>query len=267
MTIQPKKILIALLSAYSLIIMMLYGFHKHIIFQPSSLDQDFSFTFEHPFSELYLQDDRAELPLHALHFPADSTSKGLVLYFHGNADNLQRWGRYTVDFTKHHYDVLAVEYPGYGKSPGTPSEQSLYESARLAFAWAQERYPPENIIIYGRSLGSGPASWLAARHQVRQLILETPFPSIPRLFRMRASAVLVPFEPQVEFPVATHIQSVAYPVSIFQGTNDWVVPYRVAVQLKKELKPEDQFITIEGGSHKNLRTYPEYQKKLGDVLQ
>jgi hypothetical protein len=246
---------------------VLYGVHKHIIFQPSSLGKDYSFIFEHPFSELYLQDKQSELQLHALHFPADSVSKGIVLYFHGNADNLQRWGRYTVDFTQRHYDVLAVEYPGYGKNPGTPSEQSLYESARLAFEWAQERYSPDKIIIYGRSLGSGPASWLAARHEVRQLILETPFPSIPNLFRMRASVALVPFEPKVKFPVATHIQSVAYPVSIFQGTNDWVVPYRVAVKLKDQLKPKDQFITIEGGSHKNLRTYTEYQKKLTDVLQ
>lgn len=259
--------MIVLLSIYSLIIIVLYVFHKHIVFQPSALEQDYTFSFEHPFSELYLQDIPSGQQLHALRFPADSASKGVVLYFHGNADNLQRWGKYTVDFTQRHYEVLAVEYPGYGKNPGTPTEQALYKSAQMAFDWAQERYPLKDIIIYGRSLGSGPASWLAAQHEVRQLILETPFPSIPELFRMRASVALVPFEPQIEFPVNEYLQSIPYPISILQGTNDWVVPYRVAIKLKKELKAGDQFITIEGGSHKNLRTFPEYHKKLDNLLQ
>lgn len=259
--------MIALLSIYCLVIIVLYGFHEHIVFQPSSLEKGYSFEFDHPFSELYLNDEQSEHPLHALFFPAEDTAKGLVLYFHGNSDNLQRWGRYTVDFTRHHYDVLAVEYPGYGKNPGKPTEQALYESARLAFAWAEARYASDRIIIYGRSLGSGPASWLAARHEVRQLILETPFPSIPQLFRMRATVALVPFEPRLEFPVGKYVQSIQYPVSVFQGTEDWVIPYRIAAQVKDYLKANDRFITIEGGSHKNLRTYPEYQEQLAHLLQ
>lgn len=259
--------MIALLSIYCLVIIVLYGFHEHIVFQPSSLEKNYSFEFDHSFSELYLQREQPKQPLHTLFFPAEGKAKGLVLYFHGNADNLQRWGRYTIDFTHRQYDVLAVEYPGYGKSPGKPTEQALYESARLAFSWAEKRYSPDQIIIYGRSLGSGPASWLAARQEVRQLILETPFPSIPQLFRMRASVALVPFQPRLEFPVAEYVQSIQYPISVFHGTADWVVPYRVAVQLKDHLKSEDQFITIQGGSHKNLRTYPEYQEQLGNLLQ
>jgi hypothetical protein len=264
---RSKKNLIILIGAYCLVIMVLYGFHKQIVFQPSSLEKSYTFKFAHSFSELYLEDENTDQRLHALFFPAEDSARGVVLYFHGNADNLQRWGEYTVDFTRHGYDVLAVEYPGYGKNKGKPSEQALYTSARMAFNWAETRYSPRQIIIYGRSLGTGPASWLAARQHAQQLILETPFPSIPKLFRMRASVALVPFEPEPEFPVAEYLRSVTYPVSIFQGTNDWVVPHRVAEQLKVCLKPEDRFITIRGGSHKNLRTYPEYHEQLADLLQ
>ncbi|WP_170110515.1 alpha/beta hydrolase [Flavilitoribacter nigricans] len=231
------------------------------------MDPDYSFEFKHPFVELSLDDKGADRSLNALFFPVSEQAKGIVLYFHGNADNLQRWGTYTVDFTQNQYEVLAVEYPGYGKNPGTPTEAELYKSAQLAYERARELYPADQIIIYGRSLGSGPASWLAAQHQARQLILETPFPSIPKLFRMRASVVLVPFEPNPKFPVARHLQSVSYPISIIQGTNDWVVPYRVASELRKYLKPDDQFITIEGGGHRNLRSFPEYEKILADLLQ
>lgn len=259
--------MIALVIVYGLAVLLLYGLQRQIIFQPSPLPASHTFTFEHPFQELYLAQKASAPRLHALFFPANNTSRGIVLYFHGNADNLQRWGQYTVDFTRHGFAVLAVEYPGYGKSEGKPAESAFYQSARRAYDWARERYPKDEIIIYGRSLGSGPASWLAANAEARQLILETPFPSIPQLFRMRGSVALVPFEPKVKFPVGKHLQSVPYPVSILQGTNDWVVPYRVATQLRKQLKPGDQFITIDGGSHKNLRTYPEYQEKLEALLQ
>lgn len=267
LAVKSKRLLIAVLIGYSLTVLTLYGLHRRIVFQPTPLRADYEFDFKHPFSELYLKSDELNLKLHALRFPAADTSLGVVLYFHGNADNLQRWGQYTVDLTRHHYQVLAVEYPGYGKTKGEPNESAFYNSAALAYEWAAERFSPEQIIIYGRSLGSGPAAWLAARYPAQQLILETPFPSIPKLFRMRASVALVPFEPEPEFPVAEYIRSVPYPVTIIHGTEDWVIPYRVATELQPALKSGDRFITIEGGGHKNLRQFPEYQAALKDLLQ
>lgn len=259
--------MIALLLGYILLVLLLYAFHKRIVFRPTSLPEAHEFTFEHDFSELDFWDDQFNIRINALYFPIKERAKGIVLYFHGNADNLQRWGQYTVDFTNHGYEVLAVEYPGYGKSEGIASEEAVYRSAALAFEWAEQRFAAEKIIIYGRSLGSGPAAWLASRHLVQQLILETPFPSIPTLFRMRASAALVPFEPAAEFPVATFLQSVTCPVTIFHGTSDWVVPYRVAATLEQYLKPGDRFITIPNGGHRNLRTFPQYREKLEDLLK
>lgn len=248
-------------------VLLLYGGHERIVFQPKKLAEDYQFEFNRPFVEVDLRSDTIGPKLHALHFPVPDTANGIVLYFHGNADNLQRWGQYTEDFTRHGYEVLAIDYPGYGKSGGTASEAALYESAARSFAWASVRFTPEQIIIYGRSLGSGPAAWLASRQDVQQLILETPFPSIPTLFRMRASRALVPFMPRVQFPVADYIRLLPYPVSIFQGTHDWVVPYRVASQLKPLLKSGDRWIVIEGGSHKNLRQYPYYQEQLAALLR
>lgn len=252
--------------SYFLIVAILYIIQDRIVFQPTTLGKDYVFQFDQPFYELPIDDEQAAIS--SLYFPAASdTMKGLVLYFHGNADNLQRWGEYAIDFTQHDYGVLAIDYPGYGKSEGVPDEQALYRSAELALEWAQQFSPLEHIIIYGRSLGSGPASWLAARHEVKQLILETPFTSIPELFWKRGSKILVPFTPRTELPVAKHIQSVAYPISILQGTNDWVVPYDVAIRLQAFLKPTDHFFTIDGGGHKNLRTFPEYHEILADLLR
>lgn len=255
------------LVIYLSVLGVLYILHPHIVFQPKQLSGEYTFHLPEPFTELFLTDTISDQLIHALHFSTEDTVKGLVLYFHGNADNLQRWGQYAVDFTSLGYEVLMVEYPGYGKSEGQPSEQGLYRSAELAMQWAQERFPTDQIIIYGRSLGSGPASWLAARQSAQQLILETPFSNMTQLFRMQASMALVPFQPRPRFLVDQYIQQVGYPISIFHGTKDGVIPYRVAVKLKPYLKSSDQFFTIEGGSHKDLRHFSAYQQQLADLLR
>lgn len=256
------------MAGYLLAVSLLYGLQERIIFQPDVLARGYSFQFGQDFKELYLPHEGADTALHAILFPAwDSVVLGLVLYFHGNADNLQRWGQYAVDFTRRGYEVLAIDYPGYGKSGGRAGEQAMYRSAAQAFQWARERFATDRIIIYGRSLGCGPAAWLAARQEVQQLILETPFPSIPQLFRMRAGKVFVPIAPRIKFPVVEYLESVDYPVSIFQGTNDRVVPYQIAARLKTALKPEDRFYTIVGGGHKNLRHFPVYQETLATLLR
>src|SRR6185295_5988752 len=89
--------------------------------------------------------------------------------------NLQRWGNYAEDMTQLGYEVVMMDYRGYGKSTGSPTEQFLYEDAALLYQWAVAKTGPVRIIIYGRSLGTPIASNLAASVQPEILILETPF--------------------------------------------------------------------------------------------
>jgi pimeloyl-ACP methyl ester carboxylesterase len=260
-----KKMIIYLAVGYLSAVSLLYLLHERIVFQPDRLSPDYAFRFDQPFEEFFLDDPSNGLQVNALYFPAPADAKGVILYFHGNADNLQRWGGYAGDFTELGYHVLAVDYPGYGKSPGTPSEENCYRSAALAYQWARKRFPAEKIIIYGRSLGSGIASWLAARQPAQQLILETPFPNIPAVFRYRASALLIPLPLKTSFPVADYLNQVDYPVTIFHGTRDLIIPYKVALALHPTVGA-DRFITIAGAGHKNLSDYALYHENLGRLL-
>ncbi len=245
---------------------MLKALQERIIFQPTRLPEGYVFHFDQPFEELFLENDNAASRISALFFPAEAESgRQLVLYFHGNAGNLQRWGKYAADFTRHGFDFLAIDYPGYGKSAGQPSEEGCYESAQMAYNWALQQYDAEKIIIYGRSLGSAMASWLAARSPARQLILETPFPSMPKLIAYKVPRFIASRGTPVHFPVERYVQKVAYPKSIFQGTRDWVVPYKAALELKQWIG-EDRFFVIEGGGHKNLNQFDYYHEKLLEVL-
>ena len=118
----------------------LYFFQDNIIFQHKKLTQDYIFKFDpdpkqEPFQEYFIQTDDGET-LNALLFKTKLRSKGLILYFHGNADNLQRWGKYSVDFTRLGYDILMMDYRGYGKSTGKPTERDLYKDALTVLRWS-----------------------------------------------------------------------------------------------------------------------------------
>ncbi|MEM7371951.1 MAG: alpha/beta fold hydrolase [Bacteroidota bacterium] len=257
-------LLLGLIGLYGLAIILLNLFLGKMVFLPKKLASDYEFRFDFPFEELWLEG--SELTINALFFPSQVQRKGLLIYLHGNADNLQRWGTYTIDFTSIGYDVIAIDYPGYGKSLDSPSEAKVYASAELAWSWAVSRYPAEKIIIYGRSLGSAPASYLSSQHKARMLILETPFYSIPDVLNRRN--FFIPwFNNDYHFPNYQFLEDSKNDAYIVQGTRDKIVPYASAVELKPFLTDDTRFKVIEGGGHRNLSTFDEYHHWLRRILE
>jgi len=240
---------------------------RKALFQPTRLANDYVFAFDHPFEEIFLDTpDGARLNLlhfHTTHKPA----RGVVLYFHGNRDNLQRWGNMHRDFTARGYDFVALDYRGYGKSTGEPGEHTYYEDARLAYDWLLANHPAGNIVLYGRSLGTAMACFLAAHVRARKLVLETPFDSIRGLVAAHLRRSDIPFRPAFFFPNDRHLRQVEMPALLFHGTADRVVPYESAARLMTCLKTDDQFVTIPGGAHNNLPDFELYQQKLTTWLE
>ncbi len=257
-------IIAGILGLYALVVVFLNVFLEKVLFLPEKLANDYAFSFDRPFEELWLEQEG--LKINALRFKTDGVAKGLVLYFHGNADNLQRWGEYVVDITRLGYEVLAIDYPGYGKSPGSPNEELIFTSAEMAWEWGRERYATDSIVIYGRSLGSGPASYLSAQHAGEVLILETPFYSVPDVLRARFP-IGIWWNEEFQFANYEYVAGSKNEVFVFQGTSDYVVPFRSAVKLKPLLSHEDNFIVIEGGTHHNLSKYPLYHERLAEILR
>lgn len=237
----------------------------HFIFRPQKLPEDYTYSFEQPFSEIFL-DTSDGGKLNALWFKRIN-AKGVILFFHGNAGSLARWGHLYHFFHRLGYDYFVYDYRGYGKSNGKRSEHLLYEDSMTIFNYVKQFYPEEKIILFGRSMGSAFASRVAQESKVKMVILETPFYSMRRLFYS-----YYPFLPRIfffkyHFSNHHYLRQVQCPIYIFQGTNDWVVPYKCAARLKKWLKPTDEFITITGGSHNNLLFYDIYNRKLQELLE
>lgn len=237
----------------------------YFIFRPQRLPQDYKYHFESPFTELFL-DTPDEGSLNALWFKRIN-AKGVILFFHGNAGSLARWGHLHHLFQRLGYDYFVYDYRGYGKSTGNRNEYFLYKDALTVFEYVKQFYPENKIVLFGRSMGSAFASRVAIAGKVKMVILETPFYSMRRLFYD-----YFPFLPRVfffkyHFSNHHYLRQVEEPIYILQGTNDWVVPYKCTVQLKKWLKPTDQFITIPGGGHNNLLFYDIYNRKLEEFLK
>ncbi len=252
---------------YSIIGIALFYLQDKFLFHPVVVDRNIPWKFDMPFEEMDLALNETDTVNLVKFFPKDSVRKGVVLYFHGNRDNIARYVRFVNNFTKHGYEVWMEDYPGFGKSVGERNEKLLYEEAVQVYKLALSKYHADSIIIYGKSLGTGIAAYTAAAGNAKRLILETPYYSIPSLFNCYAPIYPNQRMATYKIPANEYLQGIKYPVTIFHGTDDGVIPYRNAKRLKEVLKTTDEFVTIEGGTHRNLNSYPLFRQKLDSLLQ
>ena len=251
---------------YAAIGIALFYLQEQFLFHPSVIDRNIPWKFDVPFEEVDLAINETDTVNLVKFFPAGSVRKGVVLYFHGNRDNIGRYAKFSSNFTKYGYEVWMEDYPGFGKSVGNRTEKVLYEQAAQLYKLALSKYEADSIVIYGKSLGTGIAAYTAATGKARRLILETPYYSIPSLFSCYAPIYPNSRMATYKIPTYAYLSDIKYPITVFHGTDDGVIPYRNAERLKEVLKATDEFITVEGGTHRNLNDYPMFQKKLGLLL-
>ncbi len=255
----------SLLFVYLLGAVFLYAFQEKVIFLDGALPENHAYEFDNDFQEINLtSSDGANL--NAIHFRADST-KGLILYFHGNRGNLTRWGTVVQDLVNLNYDVLVMDYRGYGKSTGQRSMKLLLADAEQFYDYALGHYEENEITLYGRSIGTGIASWLAGARQPKRLILETPYYSLASVAQRYYPIYPSKLALRYNFQSFKYLKTAKCPIHIFQGTDDKVVPYKSANRLYKSL-PEGQaeMVTVEGGQHKNLSEFETFNKALKRIL-
>jgi alpha-beta hydrolase superfamily lysophospholipase len=252
---------------YCLIGIALYYLQDYILFHPEPLSKKYKYQFLEKHDEINIFFNK-QTTLNVIRFKTnDSLPKGVVLYFHGNRKNIGWYARYAENFTKNGYEIWMLEYPGFGKSTGKFIEREIYEYALQLYKLARTNYPPENIIIYGKSLGTGIAAELASVRDCKYLVLETPYYSMTSLVAHYFPVYPVNQMLHYHFPSNKYLQNVTAPVIIFHGTDDGVVPYSNSKRLKSVLKPTDEYVTIEGGSHNNLNDYPLFHQKLDSLLR
>ena len=244
----------------------LYFLQDKFIFHPKKLPADYQYQFDIPFRQIDLPVNR-EKNLSIVQFTVpDSIRRGIVLYFHGNRENINRYAKYVKNFTDQQYEVWMLDYPGYGKSTGPRTEKILYEDAMLLYKMAIGKTAADSIIIYGKSLGTGIASQLASVRDCKKLILETPYYSMTALARHYFFIYPVVPMSKYKFPTNEYFNYIKSPIYIFHGTKDRVIPYRQARRLAAQFSSVTLY-TIPKGGHNNLNSFPLFKKELTFLLQ
>ena len=251
---------------YAMIGIGFYFFQDMILFHPMALARNYSYSFDLPHREVNIAYDQ-ETNLNIVQFlPSDSVSKGVVLYFHGNRNNISHYAVYAKNFTSSGYEVWMMDYPGFGKSTGSFTEEKLYDYSLQVYRLARTRFQPAQIIIYGKSFGTGLASQLAAVRDCRFLILETPYYSFASLVSHWMPGYPVENLLHYRFPTNEYLPKVTAPVLILHGTDDDLIPLKNAQKLGEVLKPGDAFVRIEKGHHNNLNDFPLFHRQIDSLL-
>ena len=252
------------LGAYFLVSVIAYIVQEYFMFHPEKLPEDFEYKFEEPFEEHFF-DVEEGVRINGLHFKVNK-AKGIVIYFHGNTRSIKGWSKYSKDFTRNDYDVLMIDYRGFGKSTGKRQERAMYEDSQYIYNRVRAWYPEDRIIIYGRSMGSGFAAKLASKNRPKMLILDAPYYSLSQL--TNRWLFFLPLSIVLKFHIRTDIwiKYVRCPIYIIHGTKDSLIPFRSSVRLRKEAPLTTRLIPIHGGKHNDLPTFDEYHNHLNEIL-
>ncbi len=179
--------------------------------------------------------------------------KEIVLFLHGNGGNISK-RLALIDYFNRQIGlpVFIIDYRGYGKSGGTPTEEGTYLDAAAAWEYltGSRKIKPENIIIYGRSLGGPIAAKLAGKVKSRLLILDSTFTSMKDI-----AAEIYPYLPvrkffKFNYSTIDYLKEVSCPVLIIHSAGDDYIPFSHAVKLYNTANKPKHFLKIEG-THKN----------------
>ncbi|MEM6631963.1 MAG: alpha/beta hydrolase [Bacteroidota bacterium] len=259
-----KGALQIVLLLYLFALVLLYFKQESLLFYPTQLSKTYSYHFPIRFEEKNIE-VAAGIFLNALLFKAEK-SKGIVLYFHGNGGAIHEWGSGAALFTQNGYDVLYVDYRGYGKSGGSiQNETQLIQDGQVVYDYARSLYPEDQIILSGTSMGTGIAAKLAARNTPKKLLLHAPYYSLKSLVREKVK--IVPGF-MLKYPFTTHIalSNPTFPVVIFHGDQDQVIPVEHAQKLKAR-HPKVELHILKRRGHNDMESSPEYVKIMQEVLQ
>jgi fermentation-respiration switch protein FrsA (DUF1100 family) len=263
--------LLTILIGYLVVLVLVRVFEARLIFfpdYPSRLEGDWH-PRGLPVEEVWLTAADG-VKLHAWWIPNEK-AKFTFVAFHGNASNIANRAAIYDELRQAPGNVLAVEYRGYGRSEGSPSEAGIYRDAEAAYVYVVQtkRVEAKRVISFGQSLGTAVATHMAKEHTVGGLILEAPFPSASemarKVFRFLPGASLAVYG---QFNTGTWIKSVRAPVLVFHCKEDPVIPFPFGQEVYEAAQEPKTFVAIESSCHEeaSLMAPKQYRAALQQFL-
>jgi fermentation-respiration switch protein FrsA (DUF1100 family) len=194
-------------------------------------------------------DDGEQIAAWWIPAPKSAPARGTVLLLHGNAGNISHRIDYAKMFYGLGYATLLLDYRGYGESSGHPSEEGTYRDARAGWVWltVKRNIKPSDIVIFGESLGGGPATWLALQHPPRALILTSTFTSIPDLGVEIYPWIPVRWLSRIQYNSLANLERIRVPILIAHSPDDELIPYTHGRRLFGAAHEPKTFLELSGG--------------------
>lgn len=239
-----KRIGIFLAALYLVLAVVIYVKQEVLIFHPRPRAESHSYG---KYPEVWIKTEDGTR-LHALHLK--NGGKGVILYLHGNVGDNGRSLYQTNSLRDLGYDLFLVDYRGFGKSEGTLEEEAdMTEDLQAVYDYLKAEFSEDRIILAGYSLGSGPASYLAANNQPGAVVLVAPYTSLTDM-KNRFFWIFPDFLLKYELDNRTNLARANAPVYILHGTNDELIPLAMGQELEA-LDPERiKLVEMSGVGHR-----------------
>ncbi|MDR2946444.1 MAG: alpha/beta hydrolase [Candidatus Adiutrix sp.] len=245
------------------------GFRDRLIFHPLAEEAATPAAYGINFEETWLT-TAAGGRVRAWRLPAAPGASGrTALFFQGNSGNMSIRLGHLSSLQALGLNVLSVDYPGYGPSPGRPSETAVYQAAEALWNWAvQEGAQPEEMLIYGYSLGGGTAAWLAKTHPPAALVLDSTFTMLREVpaYDLPWLSPYLKLSLGEAFDTRSRLAAIQCPLLVFHSPDDEVVPFALGRELFESYPRAKDFGQTVGGHTDFLLNKPLFLEKMNKLL-
>ncbi len=253
---KPLKMLLSLVTTLLIIYfglgLMLYFLQPRLTFQPSR-----DVPYNPSDIELQYDDVKLEttdgLTLSAWYIPAEN-AKFTLLFCHGNGGNMAHRLESINIFNRLGLNCLIFDYRGYGDSNGKPSEKGVYIDTQTAYDWLinKKKFSPENIIIFGRSVGASIAAHLASNVKAKGLIMESSFTSYADIGHKYYPYMPVRLLARYSFSAIDYIKKVHCPILSIHSPDDDIIPFKLGRPLYAAANEPKEFLEISGNHNEGF---------------
>lgn len=256
-----KSIFNILLFTYLGLCIYLYLFQDSMIFKAQKATKVELLPYIKDVKEISFKVEE-NITLYGKHKTTTNTKKPMLLYFGGNSSDITSFFNHTTKLKD--YEIISFNYRGYINSQGSPSQDKFFEDAVKIY----DKYTKnKEVIVIGKSLGTGMASFLASKRELKGLVLLTPYDSISSMAKKKYPIFPIDLLLKHKFESTKYLKTVNTGTILFEVEGDEVIKKYHFEKLKKEVKNLKSHIVFTNTRHGNILSHKDFQEKLKESLK
>jgi len=255
-----KFFVVGFIAVYLGVVVYMYLTQEEQIFRPDLIEKEEPIDLNNVEKISFKVEEGVNLD--GVYKKSQKEDSPLIIYFGGNADDATRILVYLQSLKG--FDIVAFNYRGFVKSTGKPSQKALFGDALRIY---DEFSKNKNIIVMGRSLGTGVATYLASKRDIVGLILITPYDSIVSIAQKKYPYLPVKLLLKHKFESVKYMLHVKAPVGLIEVKNDETIPKYHFDKLKEKVSNLSLHVELKNTTHTDVLTHPDFEKSIQQIVK